>query len=244
MIATIFLEKFVTINIYKSSDLDAGLLKYDDGSKSTYKETRDRLCDNYEQYKEDYKNGDVNEYNLNRANSFCKMFKGLELAGIVYLYLESAATLLELVWILIMIIYCKRRSGLCCANLFAFSFLATQAARFVYYVFESNTRFVSCGEMPTDGSQPKMCFSYGAYLSLAIGAALVENVFNFILISRNVKRNKGFGKDNEGVKDEDNSRVEDSRVLGNEKVGEANYTKVHNISITMGFGERNSNRKD
>ena len=244
MIATIFIEKWVTINIYKSTDLDAGLLKYNENGESTYEESTDDVCDRYEQSKEDYKNGDITEYSLNRINSFCKMFKGLELAGKVYLYLESAAAFFGLIWIFIMIIYCKRRSGLCCAYFFAFSCLAAHAAGFVFYILKSNTSFWSCGEMPTDGSQPKMCFSYGAYLSLALGATLVLNVFNFVLTSRKVKKNKGFMKVNEGVQDEENSRIEDSRISGNGKTGEGNYSKVQNISITMGYGERNSNRKD
>ena len=242
MIATIFIEQWVTLDISSNETFKGGLRQYYEPDDDTYEESRKDFCDAYDILKKSYESGGVSKSIVNQTNSLCKMFKSLDLAGNVYLGLESGAAFFVLIWIISMIFYYKKKSGLTFAYLFSFFSLSCHIAGFLMFVVRTKTMFGSCADLPTNGDAPELCAKAGPTLSLAISATLIVDVLIFVLVAVKVGRNKGFRSTPNDVQ-EDVSRIEESGNSGAWKKESANHTKVQAMHGSKGNQEHNSNRK-
>jgi hypothetical protein len=191
MLASLIINDWVSVDLSKSSTFEGGLLEYSELEDDNYEDSKDDYCDIYDLLKETYGPDDLEYILVDRADSLCKMFKGLDKAGKIFIGIESGAGFSIILWIFMMILYWAKGTGLSLAYLFAAISLICHVVAIAVFLALTNTKFGSCDDFPTNGDLPELCAEVGPSIAIAVLAGLGFCTLLFFIVACRMQRSCG-----------------------------------------------------
>jgi hypothetical protein len=146
-----------------TDDGEFGLYKCDSScSESNYKEQRKISCSESD-FADDFES--ITTKNI--LDSTCKMFTNLESAFYAYIICAGGSLFFNLVWLISVLTFCSRKSTYICGIIFGSLSLISQILAIAFWISESNTKFNSCSDFPSDGKTPELCADHGIRVGIA-----------------------------------------------------------------------------
>lgn len=191
-------------NVYNGSEFVGNLFVCRDSCSSWYKRLSYKWCDFYTDLKNFADEKNLDDSLADPWKSVCVLYTSLYFAMIAYIVFEAIGMICLLFWIVLTIVYIKKRKGFICGFILAILTCFFHFVALVSYVKITKTEYnEKCGDFPDDGDGPVLCASAGLAYVLAVGLFMIAFIVFYVVTVCVMKCKEKSSDEGQSVVDQD-----------------------------------------